>query len=81
MAHPETPVQRTMVRCNPSPECDGIAAIHDPRQPMETDMCEQRQPTKGKIDTLIQALDRLSDRMDALVKAAEDQREGAGRKE
>ncbi len=42
-------------------------------------MCEERQHAKGKIDTLIQAIDRLSDQMEGLIDAADNQRQGGGR--
>ena len=43
--------------------------------------CEERQYAKGKIDTLIQAIDRLSDQMEDLIDAADNQRHGGGRKD
>ncbi len=37
-------------------------------------MCKKRQHAKGKIDTLIQAIDRLSERLEVLVATPDDRR-------
>ena len=44
-------------------------------------MCDERQHAKGKIDTLIQAIDRLSDRLEGLIGATDNQHKGDGRKD